>query len=217
MTLPAAIAKSKQKAGMPGRPKDPEKGAAILEAAKAMFTRHGYDGVSMDQIAAEAGVSKLTVYSHFGDKEALFVQAVRAVCEDSLPTDLFLDQLEGTLEEQLTGIARGFFNLITSDEALSMHCMMLTRGSDEHVRRMFWQAGPERVQQAFSAFLRTRAGHGELDIPDIERAASQFFCLLKGELHMRMASGLCCRPAAADVEAHVAATVGMFLRAYAPR
>ena len=43
-----------------------------------MFTQHGFDGVSMDQIAAEAGVSKLTVYSHFGDKDALFVAAVRA-------------------------------------------------------------------------------------------------------------------------------------------
>jgi TetR/AcrR family transcriptional repressor of mexJK operon len=45
------------KASAPGRPKDLGKGAAILEAAKRMFTRHGFDGVSMDQIAAEAGVS----------------------------------------------------------------------------------------------------------------------------------------------------------------
>ena len=65
----------------PGRPKDLAKGAAILEAAKRMFTLHGYERVSMDQIAAEAGVSKLTVYSHFGDKDALFAAAVKSHCE----------------------------------------------------------------------------------------------------------------------------------------
>ena len=54
-----------------------------------MFTAHGFDGVSMDQIAAEAGVSKLTVYSHFGDKETLFAAAVQRQCEEQLPTALF--------------------------------------------------------------------------------------------------------------------------------
>ena len=66
------------KSAAPGRPKDPGKGAAILDTAKRLFLALGYEGVSMDQIAADAGVSKLTVYSHFGDKDALFAEAVRA-------------------------------------------------------------------------------------------------------------------------------------------
>ena len=62
----------------PGRPKDLAKRAAILEAAKQLFLEQGYQGVSMDQIAATAGVSKLTVYSHFGDKETLFAATITA-------------------------------------------------------------------------------------------------------------------------------------------
>ena len=62
----------------PGRPKDPSKRQAILDAARQMFTAQGFDGASMDQIAAEAGVSKLTVYSHFGDKETLFGEVVKS-------------------------------------------------------------------------------------------------------------------------------------------
>src|SRR5688500_19640533 len=69
------------KSAGPGRPKDLGKRAAILEAAKQMFTQGGFDGASMDQIAAAAGVSKLTVYSHYGDKEALFVAVVKSHCE----------------------------------------------------------------------------------------------------------------------------------------
>ena len=49
----------------------------ILEAATRLFTEQGYDGTSVDDIAAEAGVSKQTVYSHFGNKEKLFGAARR--------------------------------------------------------------------------------------------------------------------------------------------
>ncbi len=201
------------KPASPGRPKDLGKRAAILDAAKQMFTQHGFDGSSMDAIAALAGVSKLTVYSHFGDKDALFSEAVRAKCEEQMPPDLFAN-LEGPLRAQLTSIAHAFFALITSDEALSMHRMMLMQSSDEHVRRMFWEAGPQRVKDAFADYLRQRVASGELIVPDIQRAASQFFCLLKGELHMRMASGLCARPGKQEVEAHIAATVDLYLRAH---
>jgi TetR/AcrR family transcriptional repressor of mexJK operon len=204
------------KPASPGRPKDLGKRAAILDAAKQMFTQHGFDGASMDAIASLAGVSKLTVYSHFGDKDALFTEAVRAKCEEQMPPELFIAGLEGPLREQLSSIAHAFFVLITSDEALSMHRMMLMQASDEHVRRMFWEAGPQRVKDAFAGFLRQRVSAGELSVPDIQRAASQFFCLLKGELHTRMVSGLCSKPGKQEVEAHVAATVDLFLRAHAP-
>ena len=65
----------------PGRPKDMEKRAAVLEAAKNLFVSRGFEGTSMDAVAAEAGVSKLTVYSHFGDKDTLFKAAVQSKCE----------------------------------------------------------------------------------------------------------------------------------------
>ncbi len=196
----------------PGRPKDLAKRAAILDAAARMFTRLGFEGASMDQIAAEAGVSKLTVYSHFGDKEALFGEAARLVCDSLMPDDLFVADPSAPLRSQLAGIARAFFAMITSEEALATHRMMMTPGGDERLRQLFWQAGPERVQKAFAAFLEARAG--ELDIPDLAQAARQFFALLKGDLHTRMACGLCERPSTAGVEAHIAATVDMFLRAY---
>jgi len=76
------------RAAGPGRPKDLAKREAILEASKALFVRLGFDAVSMDQIAAEAGVSKLTVYSHFGDKETLFAAAVQSHLPHGIPDPL---------------------------------------------------------------------------------------------------------------------------------
>ncbi|MGJ4731007.1 TetR/AcrR family transcriptional regulator [Luteimonas sp. SDU101] len=212
--LPPAVDPPRPAAG-PGRPKDLAKRASILDAAARMFTRFGFEGASMDQIASEAGVSKLTVYSHFGDKEALFGEAARVVCDSLMPDDLFVADPSAPLRSQLAGIARAFFAMITSEEALAIHRMMMSPSGDERLRQLFWQAGPERVQRAFTAFLEARAA--ELEIPDLARAARQFFALLKGDLHTRMACGLCERPSAAGVDEHIDATVDMFLRAYGRR
>ena len=210
--------KSRPASPGPGRPKDLEKRAAILDAAKRLFPEHGFDGISMDAIAAEAGVSKLTVYSHFKDKGALFAETVRSKCEEQLPSALFMADLKGPLRKQLRSIAKGFFDLIMSEEALSMHRMMTVQArTDSALPQMFWEAGPKRVQDGLAQFLRAEVDAGQLDIPDVHRAASQFFCLLKGEAHARQIFGCCQTMTARDVEAHLDATVDFFLRAYAPR
>ena len=202
----------------PGRPKDLGKRAAILDAAKRLFSNEGFAGVSMDQIAAEAGVSKLTVYSHFGDKEALFFAAVQAKCDEMLPHDLFTQELRGPVRDQLQAIATAFFGLVSSDEAISTHRMMITPGgADDRLRTLFWEAGPQRAHDAFSAFLLSRVEAGELVIPDVRRATEQFFALIKGEMHSRMMCGLCAQPASAEVGSHIDASVDMFLRAYGRR
>lgn len=64
-----------------GRPKDLEKRQRILSVAKALFLAHGYHASSMNQIAREAGVTKLTVYNHFQDKATLFSCAIEDTCE----------------------------------------------------------------------------------------------------------------------------------------
>jgi len=215
-SVPPAPRPTAPKPSAPGRPKDLSKRAAILEAAKRMFTAHGFEGVSMDQIAAEAGVSKLTVYSHFGDKEALFSAAITAKCEEQLSNGLFAVDPATPLRDQLLGIGRAFFALITSEEALAIHRVVTTQPPPAKLGQLFWEAGPRRVQEAFEAFLRDEIAAGQLEVPDVHRAASQYFCLLKGELHARLLCG-CGGFSAEEVEAHLQATVDLFLRAYAPR
>lgn len=201
----------------PGRPKDLNKRAAILEAAKRLFLRHGVDGVSMDQIAGEAGVSKLTVYSHFGDKESLFVAAVQAHCEQQLPDALFDASPETPLRERLLVIARAFFGMVSTPEAIAGHRIMCTpHVTDSVLPQMFWDAGPRRIQASFSALLQRRQAEGQLAVPDSERAASQFFNLVKGDAHALLVFGCGACTAPETVEAHLQASVDMFLRAYAP-
>ncbi len=204
------------KTGGPGRPKDLGKRAAILEAAKRMFTQSGFDGASMDQIAAAAGVSKLTVYSHYGDKETLFAAVVKSHCEQQLPSSLFEPMPQVPLRERLLTIAQAFYAMASSPAAIAGHRMLCTpQLSGSPLPQLFWEAGPKRVQSDFAALLERRVAAGELRITDVPRAASQFFTLLKGEPHARLVLGCGDADAVVDTDAHLAATVELFLRAYA--
>ncbi len=201
----------------PGRPKDPSKRIAILEAAKRLFLVEGYDGVSMDQIAAEAGVSKLTVYSHFGDKESLFAAAVRAHCERHLPPELFAPAPAAPLRERLLAIAAAFYEMASAPEAIRIHRLLCSPQLDQSpLVRMFWESGPQRLHEEFATLLRHRAEAGELELDDPGRASRQFFALLKGEPYALLMLGQD-GPAAAGLRAHQAESVDMFLRAYARR
>jgi len=199
----------------PGRPKDMGKRAAILDTAKRLFTTLGFTGVSMDQIAAEAGVSKLTVYSHFGDKEALFAAAVQAHCDRQLPDSLFAAADAAPLREGLLQIARAFFGMICGPEALAGHRTLCTpQVLDTPMPRLFWEAGPQRIQDAVAVVLQHHVAAGELAIDDVQCAASQFLCLAKGELHAQLVFGYRTDVRAHEVEAQLEAAVDLFLRGY---
>ena len=206
------------KAAGPGRPKDPGKRAAILDAAKRMFVNHGFERVSMDQIATEAGVSKLTVYSHFGDKESLFAEAVRAHCEQGMPTSLFTAEPETPIRQRLLAIGTAFFSMIMTPEAIAGHRVLCSpQVACSNMPAAFWESGPQRVQQGFAELLERRVASGELEIEDTQRAAAQFFTLLKGEPHAHAVFGYYCSGHAESPEQHVASVVDFFLRAYARR
>jgi AcrR family transcriptional regulator len=57
---------------------------AILEAARALVAENGYEAMTMDDLAARAGVSKPTLYQHFPSKESVVVRAVVAMMERTL-------------------------------------------------------------------------------------------------------------------------------------
>ncbi|HEX4777276.1 MAG TPA: TetR/AcrR family transcriptional regulator [Acidimicrobiia bacterium] len=64
-----------------GRPRSPEVDEAILDAAVEAFVDHGLDGLSVDDVAARAGVGKATIYRRYACKVDLVVAAARRCCE----------------------------------------------------------------------------------------------------------------------------------------
>ena len=178
---------------------------------------NGYANTSMDAVAAEAGVSKLTVYSHFNDKETLFSAAVVAKCEEQLPT-LIYELTPGTsVQSLLLAIGRGFHQLVNSDESVNLHRLIMTLGSqDPKLSQVFFEAGPERVLQGMERLLGKIHQQGTLHIDKPRNAAEHFFCMLKGGANFRLLYG-CGKPlTGAAAEEHVREVVGLFMRAYRP-
>ncbi len=201
----------------PGRPKDMEKRAAILESAMTLFPARGYDGVSVDAIAQAAGVSKLTVYSHFADKDALFGAAVTECCTQLLPRGLFEPAPDADVRAALTRIGQAFTDLMLDERAVSLHRVMVAQaGQGSRLAEIFFATGPNVALQEMETFLRAAHAAGTLRVDEPAQAAGHFFCLLKGVRHMRILVGLCVLPDAAERDAHVADVVDLFLRAYSP-
>lgn len=198
-----------------GRPKDPEKRIAILRAAKTLFADRGFAETSMDSLARAAGVSKLTLYSHFADKEALFAASVVATCEAHAPPDFFDPSRPLPLRERLLQIGRGFVDLIMDEEVISFYRMMAAQARhDDQLGKLFYDAGPAPTVRQFARLLSSANESGELAVPEPQTAAEHFFCLLKGVHHLQ-ALMACRGPLNNDERTrHVHDVVALFLRAY---
>lgn len=48
----------------------------LIDKAQELFWKYGYNSVSVDQIAKETGISKMTLYKHFSSKEDLFIESI---------------------------------------------------------------------------------------------------------------------------------------------
>lgn len=57
----------------------------ILQAAEQLFAGQGFDAVSIQAVAQNAGVSKANVFHHFGSKEGLYLAVLRSVCQRAAP------------------------------------------------------------------------------------------------------------------------------------
>ena len=103
----------------PERKKSAVKSAAILEGAKQEFLANGYAATSMDRVAAAAGVSKATVYSHFQDKASLFSALVQQIAAEKFRSSAFDLRHENTLKgdprQVLTGLAEEILNEAACD------------------------------------------------------------------------------------------------------
>lgn len=208
----------------PGRPKDPAKRQAILQAAQKLFLENGYEGTSMEAIASEAGVSKLTLYSHFMDKQTLFNAAIRNICNTQLPGSLF--QIEEDLgarprekalqivQRRLLDIGVALQQLISSPESIGLHRVMVSKPNSE-LPKLFFEAGPRQLLNDLQHLFQQIDHLGLLHIHQPERAAEHFCALIKGLAHFHQLIGYAASLDERQAFEHVSDVVALFMRAYA--
>ena len=200
-----------------GRPRDPERMARLLETAQAHFSQHGYEGASLDAIAAACGVSKVTIYSYFPTKAALFAAAITHRIEAQFsPADW--PKLDPKNPRQaLLHIGRAFLGLMRTPDVVNRHRTLYgAQGVDTAAAEAFYVAGPQRIVESVAAYLLGASRAGTLGIADPSVAADQYLSLYLGRGQIRALLGLPL-PAAAEDEKLIEANVALFLRGYAAR
>ena len=197
------------------------KRVSIVDAAASVFCREGFAGANIDLIAAEAGVSRQTVYNHHGDKEKLFMAVVRDLTERCnvgifATIATFPDQ-PGDLEADLIGFAvRLNQNCICNRDGKFLRKLIQTEG--ERYPELFaeWrEQGPGRTWPAIAARLARLAYGGHLVIDDPDVAARQFLGLVNAELQTTFMLGG--TPREDEVEQSATNGVRTFLRAFGKR
>ena len=186
-----------------------------MAAACDAFFAHGYAGTSIEGVAARAGVSKVTIYSQFGDKRALFSAAVERECE-RVRSLLTLDEGQGPLPERLGRFARAMHAFVFRDEMTAFeHRIAAETAAHPEMGIAFLDAGPRRMKGALADLLARANARGELACDDPELAAELFAGMVKGmaDLERRFA-GSVDQPRA---ERRIDEAVRVFLAAYGTR
>jgi TetR/AcrR family transcriptional repressor of mexJK operon len=200
-----------------GRPKDTAKREEIVMAATLLFLENGYESTSMEAVARQAGVSKLTIYSHFADKKELFRAIVQTRCDQIGMPESFIDEAQLPVEEALLKISRFALARIFMPDSIRLIRMVQTEAlHDPEIIKIYYEVGPRRVKNAFTDLLRKFDCQNKLSVPDPARASDQFFSLLKGEMLQNVLMLHAPVPGAEEIERHIQATIDFFLASYRP-
>lgn len=116
---PITARPTKTKKKSPGRPKNPISKTAIIDIASSLFTEHGYNGTSLEDIARSANLSKPSLLYHFPSKELLYLAVMDFYVMALLK--LILDALvgEGDFEERLDALSDVLVDYLGSNTPLA--------------------------------------------------------------------------------------------------
>jgi AcrR family transcriptional regulator len=191
---------------------------SILETAASVFCREGYGGTNIDLIACEAGVSRQTVYNHYGDKETLFRAVVAEITGRSnagvFATIATFPDHPHDLEAELTEFAvRLSMNCVCSRDGKFLRRLVQNEAARYPELFAAWREdGPGKTWAALAARFARLAHSGYLEIDDPDAAARQFLALNSADLQLTFMLGE--TPTDEEIRRSSARAVRTFLRAY---
>ena len=191
-----------------------------MDAARRVFFANGFVETSVDTIAAEAGVSKQTIYNHFGDKRALFLAVIAAVQAEATAAAQgiaapVVDENED-IDVGLRQLARAMIDTALVRDVMALRRIVIAeRARDPELLDAF--ARPRSAfDQLFAAGIQERVRIGVLDVDDPAVATRQFLILTVQEALMRSELGTR-ELALEEIEQIVNDGVQLWLRAYRVR
>jgi TetR/AcrR family transcriptional repressor of mexJK operon len=193
---------------------------AILDVASEVFLAQGYAATSMSEIAARLGGSKGTLYNYFRSKEELFSAFIADTCQRR--AEAFFDPLppigEGrSVRESLIELGLSLMTFLWSEQLVTLHRVIFAEvGRFPEIGRMFYEAGPRRGEIRFTEYFEAAMVAGHVPVGDPTIAGQRLKDLVLSDVYLRMLWGVLEPLSPAELRAHVARSVDIFLRAFGP-
>jgi TetR/AcrR family transcriptional regulator, mexJK operon transcriptional repressor len=197
------------------------KRATILAAGRALFLSNGYQGTSMDQVAATAEVSKQTVYKHFGDKQELLLSIVNNALEGTVAP--FLDRIAALadttdLETDLTDLAADYLRAVLQEPVVQLRRLVVGEANRvPALARLYYEQAPARTLSAFAECFARLHDRGLLNVIEPALAAEHFAFIIVGRCIDQAL--FCGGPAVLEglgIADYVRAGIRVFLAGYRP-
>lgn len=199
-----------------GRPVNEALGQTIVDAASELFLELGFQATTLDKVAQRAKISKLSIYRHFENKEALFSAAIVAGCSQSFAPQVLLEGVEGSVEEQLMAVGSLLFRTLLRSDVRGVEAMVMAdKKNQASLSKLHYEAGPAHVITQVEAFLRQLHAKALLNVPDPHQSARLFAALFKGSDLLMIARFDEARAEDDDeIEAYCRSAVAMFIAAH---
>lgn len=198
-----------------GRPKDLEKRAKILQAAKSIFLKMGYHATNMNQIAKEAGVTKLTVYNHFQDKNNLFMCAIEESCEESIRAKQFQLTAHSDFKQALVLMCQRALSIIYLPEALKLDCLLFELAAEQSpLTRQFFDASHTRMCHVWCDFFEQAISFKFIQADEPIKQTELIISLMLGIRHQQVLLGLAPVPTADEIDQMIGHAIEIFLLKY---
>jgi AcrR family transcriptional regulator len=181
ITIPSrtGIVVTENSQGRRGRPPNEALGQTIVDAAYELFVEEGFQATTLDKVVQRAKISKLSIYRHFENKEALFSAAIVARCHQFAP--LAVLEGEGSAEDHLMAAGSSLLRTLLSPDVRSVEALILAdKTNQKSLSKVHYEAGPAYVIARIEALLRRLHEKALLNVPDPHRSARLFGALFKG-------------------------------------
>jgi len=200
--------------GSGGRPSQVEaeiRGRRLTEIAAGLFLERGFEATSVDAVAAAAGVSKATLYSHYEDKADLFAAVLRMQIDQLFKDIDQLNVVSGDAEQVLLKLGRHALAMSTRPEAASIYRTVIGQAQRfPALAEMIDREGFQRGSANIAKVLQSLAARGSLELGDPVVAAEHFLNLVIGRQSRMAMLGL--EIDSKKLEDGLPAAVRLFLR-----
>ncbi|MDX1930034.1 MAG: TetR/AcrR family transcriptional regulator [Pirellulaceae bacterium] len=186
----------------------------ILQAALAVFLDVGFDRANLERVAAQAGVTKPTVYSHFGSKVGLLQAVAQQQAQHALTQFSPNLQSTGDVRRDLTGFAKSFLGNMLHPDAIRMHRFAIVEAmTHPELVVPLLSAGPQKLTEALQNYLTTETKARRLCCKNPLLAAQQLIGLLTGMDFLAIIISQVV-PSEAEIKKRIISAIDIFLNSY---